>query len=377
MTESSDKYMPTRARAVQILRDSGVVNPERAVMLMRGAISRLEVDLRGSTVLTEAATGLFACTPVIAALAGADRVLAVTRDSAYGSTEQVIDCTRGLESLCGLNEKIEIFTERLPRLFSEADIITNLGFVRPIDQEAISLLKPGAAITLMCEGWELRPADVDLDACRRRGVLVAATNEDFEGVDVFTYTGLLCLKLLLDAQIEVKGANLTIVSQDKFGQTLSECLTRMGAQVILSAAIHDPELLRRADALIIADYLGTEEIIGWMGQITPDDVLRVAPQLTIVQFCGRVDAHALDERGLAVFPRHCLEAHRMGLTLAGLGPRPVIDLHTAGLKVGQMLRERVAGKQPGRYGSLIQSVGSHAPQLSGNRADKWSVGAQA
>jgi hypothetical protein len=38
-----------------------------------------------------------------------------------------------------------------------------------------------------------------------------------------------------------------------------------------------------------------------------------------------------------------LSSHRMALTLAGLGPRPVIDLHAAGLKAGELALKNPSG----------------------------------
>jgi hypothetical protein len=47
-----------------------------------------ELDLSGLTILTEAATGAYCVTPVVAALANADQAYALTRPSGYG-------CCRG------------------------------------------------------------------------------------------------------------------------------------------------------------------------------------------------------------------------------------------------------------------------------------------
>ena len=61
----------------------------------------------------------------------------------------------------------------------------------------------------------------------------------------------------------------------------------------------------------------------------------------MIQFAGRIDAAGLVERGVAVYPGLDLPARRMSMTLGALGPRPVIELHAAGLKVGELaLRDR-------------------------------------
>src|SRR5262249_22583070 len=159
----------------------------------------LELDLSGITVLTEAASGAYVCTPVIAALAGAGHVIALTRDSQYATADNVIRMTRALEQLCGVDKEVETVKVRRAGLFARADIVTNLGFVRPIDREAVEVMRPTAVVPLMCEAWEFRPGDVDLHACREKGIRVLGTNEEFEGLDVFRYSGLACLRLLFEA----------------------------------------------------------------------------------------------------------------------------------------------------------------------------------
>lgn len=62
--------------------------PARLLKIMRTTLARTELDLSGLTTLTEAATGAYCVTPVIAALANAYQAYALTRPSGYG-------CCRG------------------------------------------------------------------------------------------------------------------------------------------------------------------------------------------------------------------------------------------------------------------------------------------
>jgi hypothetical protein len=325
-----------RQDAIRALREAGILNPERVVVLIRRTIEQLQLDLSGLTVLTEAASGAYVSTPVIAAMAGAEHVLAVTRDSQYASADTVIILTRALERLCGIPDKVKISAHRSIDLFARADVVTNLGFVRPIDAEAVAVMKPAAVIPLMCETWEYRPGDVDLDACRQRGIQVLGTNEDFQGLEVFRYSGVLCAKMLLDAQIEIHKSKIIVVSTDKFGKTVTEYLKRAGATIDLFPRTPGAEALRAADALIIADYTRTDEIIGSKGDVTAAQLAQAAPGITVVQFCGRIDVQSLQNENITVFPPKPVRAHRMAFTLGGIGPRPVIELHTAGFKVGEI-----------------------------------------
>jgi hypothetical protein len=344
-----------------ILRAAGIANLARLVALIHAAIDFLALDLSGLTVLTEAASGPYVVTPIIAALAGAARVIALTRDSRYATAEQVSAQTRALGKYCGLPvantsqmpvtsgrlfERIEIYTERAPDLFAAADIVTNLGFVRPLDAGIVASLKPTAVVPLMCEAWEFRPGDVDAAACRARDVPLIGTNESYPGLDVFAYCGWLALKMLFDAQIEVHKSKLVVVSNDHFGPVIANRLALTGAEVRLLASLRDIGAANlAADALIVADYVRQDVIIGSGGDVTAADLAATCPGVTVVQFVGHVDVASLTAAGIRVYPGIVLGPRRMALTLAGLGPRPVIELHAAGLKVGELAaRARLAGQ---------------------------------
>ena len=60
----------------------------QTVRLIRRAIESVRLDLKGLRVLTEASVGYRRITPVIAALAGADDVYAVGRDSVAASRKE-------------------------------------------------------------------------------------------------------------------------------------------------------------------------------------------------------------------------------------------------------------------------------------------------
>lgn len=325
--------------AKNILNSAGIANPDRVVKLISKTLHLLDIDLTDLTVLTEAASGPYVVTPIIASLAGAKHVYALTRDSQFATIQQVIDQTRALETLCGVQNKIEIMTERHPDLFSQADIVTNLGFVRPIDESLIQIMKPECVIPLMFESWEFRSSDLDLEACHRYGITVAGTNEDYSTVNVFNYSGFLCMKMLFDSGIEIHKSKILIIGNDKFNPTITQYLKRVCGYIYSAPNLKniDRNLLTQLDALIVADFQRETQIIGNEGDISPTDLAQCAPGLAIIQFAGQIDVTSLQKEGFFVFPGKTLEAHRMSQTLAGIGIRPVIELHSAGLKVGQLL----------------------------------------
>ena len=112
----------------------------------------------------------------------------------------------------------------------DADIVTNSGHLRPLDEAAVGRMKPGAAIPLMYEAWESAAGATWIStACRRRGVRVAGTNERHPAVDVFSYLGPMAVKLLFDAGVAVRGSRLLVLCDNPFREHIRRGLTAAGA----------------------------------------------------------------------------------------------------------------------------------------------------
>ena len=157
---------------------------------IESAIRDLKLDLSELTILTEAATGLFALSPIIAQMAGAKKIYALSQDTKYGSIAEVCEQIDAIINYFNLDvNAIQIINKTKFSLYDEIDIVTNLGNVRPINEAILSQLKPGAIISYMCEAWEIRNDDIDLDYCKKHNISVFATNEDHPLVNCFRETG--------------------------------------------------------------------------------------------------------------------------------------------------------------------------------------------
>jgi hypothetical protein len=329
----------------------------RVVRLIRRAIDELDLDLSGARVLTEAGSGPYAATPAIAAAAGAERVDAVTGDSQFAPATEV---EREVAALVGAldvaPDRVRVHRSRTA-VTRGVDIVTNLGFVRPVDEGLLEKLSRHGVVSLMAESWEIRPEDVDLSACRRMGVPAAGLFEDFRGLNVFASCGPLAVKLCFEAGLEVAGNALVLLGAGRFADVVRLALEANLAHVrqVASASELDEAAIAAVDGLLVVDYHASHAVLG--GDVGPSGAQLAAwnPALRIVQFTGVTDVRALTVAGLAVWPPHRLRPRRMARTLDHLGPRPVVFLHAAGLKVGELLwREAREGVQYGEYTPLVQ-----------------------
>jgi hypothetical protein len=303
---------------------------------MREAVERCRLDLAGATVLTEAATGAYAVTPILAALAGAARVYALTRATPYGSVEDVTVRTRLLARLARVAGRIEVVTERSPALVAQADILTNSGHVRPIDAELIGWMKPTAVLPLMYEAWELREGEVDLRACRARGIQVAGTNERHPHLDVFGFLGLMGVKLLADAGVSAYGGRILLCCDNPFRPYLEQGLVAAGAEVRAVARLQRAEP-GACDAVLIALRPQTRPVVdardaAWLADHMPGAV--------VAQFWGDLDRAALAAEGIPAWPPDPPAPGHMGMLPSGVGPESIVRLQAGGLKVAEVLRRR-------------------------------------
>jgi hypothetical protein len=311
------------------------LNPRRLVTLMRDAIQRCRLNLDGVVVLTEAATGAYVVTPVLAAMAGARHVCALTRPSRYGSVEDVTVATMALGEFAGVADRLSIYTERHQDLFCQADIVTNSGHVRPLDATAISWMRPTAVIPLMYEAWEFRPADVDLDACRRRGIPVGGTNERHPAVDVFGFLGLMAVKLLTDAGVSAYRGRILLLCDNPFLPFIERGLRSAGAAVRVVECLSDAPGDETYDAVMVACQPRRESAL------SRADVARLAaswPGAVVAQFWGDVDRSALIDAGVPLWPLDPLRPGHMGILPSAVGPEVIVRLQAGGLKAAEILR---------------------------------------
>jgi len=306
--------------------------------------------------LTEAASGAYIVTPVLAAIAGA-KVFAFSKTTRYGKMEDVFSATRVLaDSFSEFPLDIHLVDQLSPEIIAQADIITNSGHLRPLNESILKYAKDEVVIPLMYEAWEWRDADMDIRYIRKRKIKIGATNERHPQVDVFNYLGDMALKQIFDAGICPYKNKFILLCNNDFGPFIAKVLAAVcdGLAVIdldehRSAynedqidwiggfpEIHIPEHYRNAEAVIFTAYPFDKE---WIGETTAISFHQIQSQLSdpfILRYAGDISEDFLDNKGLRFFPRHVHSGH-MGILPSAIGFDPIIRLQSGGLKTGEVL----------------------------------------
>ncbi len=333
--------------------------PSQLARKIRETVESLGLDLRGRRILTEAATGAYVVTPVIAAVAGAE-VVAFTRSTRYGSAEEVRRQTLALATELDVANRIRVVESLSDEDLGTADVVTNSGHLRPLDAARVDRMKPGSVIPLMYESWELRPGEIDLDACKRRNVQVAGTNECHERIRVFDYLGMLAVLGLLRCKVSVPFSRILLICQNPFAPFIARTLVGCQADLeVLEGTDLPPGITvrRRAvdasgdyDAVVLADTPGARPILGRPGaaRYSLDQIGRTG---ALIQVWGDVDRTCLE--GIACYPEAPPHAGHMGILLSELGPESIVRLQAGGLKVGEVLTSRAPSVEALKYCQLL------------------------
>lgn len=310
-------------------------------------IGSFNLDLSGLTIFTELGTNNYAYTPIICALSGAEKVYAISNSSQYGTLEDNIANYRNILDILNISDRVdmvEIVTDKKKEYLKKSDIITNLGFLRPITQTDISYMKSTSVIPLMYETWEFRNEDIDINACKEKEILVLGVNE--EKLDILNYSGFLACKMLFDVDCGVCNDTILLLGSGRIGKNIANffCSNKINFVWInyYDYTADHSVYIDLFDVIIVAEMNKNTELIGKNGFISIDEICKKNPLIQIVHICGNIDSYEIRNRGISLYPEIVKPFGYMSETMNNVDPKATIKLIVGGLKTGEiMVRNRL------------------------------------
>jgi hypothetical protein len=95
------------------------------------------------------------------------------------------------------------------------------------------------------------------------------------------------------------------------------------------------DFIEKADAIVIVEHKANFSVLG--GEKGIPLTWLSGRETNVIHVCGNIDDGGLKKFGISKFPSRKVDLGYMTVTTDYVGPRPVVDLHAAGLKVGEAL----------------------------------------
>jgi hypothetical protein len=330
----------------------------RELNIVKEQIIKFNLDLSELTVITECASGFYAYNTFVPILANAKKVIAVSKTTSHGS---FVENKKNIEYLA---EKLEINISKLEVVekldeqhIKDADIITNSGHVRPINNEIMSQMKHTAVIPLMWETWEFRDEDLDLKSAIQNDILVLGTKETSKDIDMRGYAGALGLAILVYLKLEVYKTKVVLFGKEILGIAIAEMFEKNGVEYLwfVDSPTNKTQksykeignyknIIKGYDAVLFAEHAYKDEILTKEHGLTLKDLSRLNKEIKVGVIAGNINENDLIDSSLEYFPQKIMPPGYLSFQTYDMGAKPVIELFSAGLKIGQqMARHRLNG----------------------------------
>ena len=316
---------------------------------IKHSLEKFNLNLNNKVVLTEASTGVYSCTPIIADLAGAKKVYAIAKETTYGTFK---DIEENFESYFKNYSESNIqIIKSLDEIEDKVDIVTNSGFVRPIGEELLKHIDSKSVITLMYEPWEFRSSDIDIELMYKNSIKVYGTNEHDSRLLTMDYIGITVLYLLLDYKISHFSKNkILILGSEEFTEPIERVLKQNSYDVYVVNSYDDDFIDYDIDIFIIAEHKNKKYIIG--DDKAYIDKNKLNKDKKVIHICGNVD---FENVFFSHKPKEPKPFGFMSYRTDFIDSQALIDLQTGSLLVSQgMLRAEELGLKGVEYKEFVE-----------------------
>lgn len=310
------------------------------------SIKKFDLNLTDKVILTEAATGSYSCTPIICLLAGAKKVYALAKETSYGNYDDIEKTFFEYKN----NPNLKLINS-LDEIIEHIDIITNSGFVRPIDERYLKIINSNSVITLMYEPWEFRESDLNLKLLHEHNIKVYGTNEHDKRLQTMDYIGLTVLYHLLNYKItHFSNCKILLLGNYEFTEPIERILISNNYSTLTINNYNDSIDPTIFDVIVVAENKNNQSIIG--NKFSYIDANSLTEKQKIIHICGNVDFKGIK---CTYQPEKPANFGYMSYRTDFIDDMALIDLQTASLKVAEgMLKANQKSLKADKYKEYME-----------------------
>jgi hypothetical protein len=311
---------------------------DRFIRYIKNSIKTFELDLNELNLFVPVLPVYTSIFPVMASLAGAKQVCAITDDL------ETVNRTAMYQQLYDWKTEVSFINELNQQILSHLDIIVKSDDTSYMDRKSINFLKKECVISCFPQNCDFSSVSgIDAESCAEKGIKIILLNPNCKEIGLFKHISHLILKRCYENGISLYKSKILLVGGGELTENILSLLKAIGANVFV-ASTNRPEdrdyaikHISDSDAVILCEYPLTNEIIlGNNGFINIHEAKEKNPELKIIHLSGKVEMNPLILSGLDYCPDTIIQ-NTLNLNIRETSLKLICDTVAATLKSAESL----------------------------------------
>lgn len=311
---------------------------DKFIRYIKNSIKTFELDLTDLNVFVPILSKYSSVFPIMASLAGAKEVFAITDDldtiNRTAMYQQQYDWETEVNFINDINQQM------LPKL----DIIVKGDDTSYFDKKIINFIKQDCVISYFSQNFDFSAVSgIDVESCTEKNIKILLLNPNCKELGLFKHLSHLILKRCYENEINLFKSKILLLGGGELTENILSILKSVGANVF-SASTTRPEdkdyALRHisdAEALIICEYpTNSASIIGNNGFLNISEIKEKNSEIKIMHLSGRIEMNPLILSGLEYYPDTIIQ-NSLNLNIRETGLKLISDTAAAILKSAESL----------------------------------------
>lgn len=311
---------------------------DKFIRYIKNSIKTFELDLNELSLFVPVLPIHTSIFPVMASLAGAKQVFAVTDDL------ETVNRTAMYQQRYDWKTEVNFISELNQQMLSQLDIIVKSDDTSYLDRKSINFLKKECVISYFPQNCDFSfVSGIDTESCAEKGIKIILLNPNCKEIGLFKHISHLILKRCYENGISLFKSKILLLGGGELTENILSLLKAAGANVFAASTTKPDDRdyalkhIADSDAIILCEYPLTSEIIlGNTGFLNITEVKEKNPELKIIHLSGKIEMNPLILSGLDYYPDTIIQ-NSLNLNIRETGLKLVCDTTAAILKAAESL----------------------------------------